>query len=294
MAQFNNTPSWFESKMDITIEYMTNQINNILNTYKNHRYLPIFTKHRSLICVILSNELEGTNINLPMTAEYQILDQVNTPTAISNRTFHTDPWLIDGNSQDFNQSSTQLQQHLLAYNFLMSQSDKPLSLDIILKTHFIMTEYAVEKNGTKFNGGGKIRTELIYNKDHLFLPVQSLSNRTNIIINKFNEQVNFTKSLLDIVHLSSQLFYDMITEHPFINANGRLSQLLIMYVFRKFNIKFGVILYSNYDTKQHYFEAIQRMREHNDLSYLNYMLLYSLFTACKNFENNCNRFRHEN
>ncbi len=91
--------------------------------------------------------------------------------------------------------------------------------------------------------------------------------------------------------LSFWAHFNLVSIHPFVDGNGRLSRLIMNYVQEYFNLPLSIVFKED---KNDYFEALETTREENDISiFYNFMFeQYNkyLLTEINNYSKNTKGF----
>ncbi len=79
---------------------------------------------------------------------------------------------------------------------------------------------------------------------------------------KLNGALTGQGSTLEMLNLSFDAHFDLVTLHPFYDGNGRTSRLLMNYLQQKSNLPLGLVFQED---KREYFEALIETREKKDI-----------------------------
>mmetsp|Transcript_25159 Transcript_25159/g.22887 ORF Transcript_25159/g.22887 Transcript_25159/m.22887 type:complete len:251 (+) Transcript_25159:186-938(+) len=232
--------------------------------------------------IFTSNKLEAT---IPAGASemetYELLEDlfsnedINTNTSNENYKIRTKSWDSDGNNKE--SFRCQLYHHMVAYQYLCESDidgiklyNKPLTVDMILKTHKLLMENAVNCNGKPICNG-EIRKHPVYADNYVYMHHEDVPAEVTRIVNDFNIAV---QNKCDPIKIAADLFYDLITAHPFEDGNGRLCRLIAAYAFLATGTPFAVPISSGHrKSRNHYMKAILKARRINS----DRKLLYTLF-----------------
>jgi Fic family protein len=105
------------------------------------------------------------------------------------------------------------------------------------------------------------------------------------ILSKYNAAV---REKCCLIASATNLFYDMITLHPFSDGNGRLCRLLVSYALMRGGFPFYVTLSSYHrKSRNHYMMAIlEGRRNPGNLSHLRTLVLKSALCTMYNYIEN--------
>jgi Fic family protein len=251
-------------------------------------YLPKFRDLKAVSFIYASNKLQGT---IPKGASehetYQMLEKIMHDDDNSG----VSAWKADGSGGDSTPNRSQMLQHIRAYKHLCSLESlaQPLTAEKIKETHRILLTKAVNSQGKEISCG-EYRTVSVhatgYLTDHVYPDHTCIHDKMEKIIHEYNNSTDH------MILRAAKLFYETITLHPFIDGNGRLCRLLIAYALMKDGNLYPISLAATKSTRKHYMKAILRVRtsrNEDDYSFLVQMILYSLYTTKKNYENNVKR-----
>jgi Fic family protein len=193
-------------------------------------YATVFLKRTALTSIFLSNSLEGTLPRGSTASEtYNILETTYKNCEVPE----DEPWNVDGKTP----SRTQMSHHLLALLYLTEPEmlQRDLTVADVLNVHKIMMN-----NSTGMLGdGGIFRSHAVYAQDHVYPegdPAQ-LERGCASILASYNDAIsNGTGFIVS----AADLFYKMITLHPFADGNGRLCRLLVSYALMRAGFPFIV------------------------------------------------------
>ena len=257
-----------------------------------------FKNQMAIATVYTSNRMEGT---LPLGASkhetYTMLSQI-----LIAPTFPKFPcdkhngdrlamWHVDGgagNKPDRNQ----MEAHVLALKFLTSAETlaQPLSVAVVKRAHYILTYGAYRDDKTPFVGG-IVRDVACHAGNHAYpdFPAAVLEAQLERILCAFETTVSqHVKGATTLFTASAALFYDVITLHPFEDANGRLCRLLLVYALMKLGVPFPVPLTSGHTkARAHYMKAISMARQRKGgIRELNTLVLCSVERVLQDYKTN--------
>ena len=271
-----------------------NSMMNYNDKYKNSTRMKTFRKLTCISFIYTSNRLEDT---LPKNSSY------HDTYAILNRIFDDDDqinnenkeqWNTDGVTKCGNPSRQQMLQHIKALKYLCEEKNsdgewryqRDLSLDIIKETHCILMNNAVDDNGKPILAG-EFRNFNVRAENYTYQPHEEVPAATIATVDRFNKAIR-KETHVHPIKIVADLFYEMITIHPFGDGNGRLCRLLAAYAFYAVGVPFPVSITSGHSrSRRHYIDSILKARRiGNDRSYIHTLMCCSLFLGWKDFMNN--------
>ena len=239
----------------------------------------VFLKRTALTSIFLSNLSEGTLPRGSTASEtYNILETTYKNCEVPE----DEPWNVDGKTP----SRSQMSHHLLALLYLTEPEmlQRDLTVADVLNVHKIMMN-----NSTGMLGdGGIFRSHAVYAQDHVYPegdPAQ-LERGCASILASYNDAIS---NGIGFIVSAADLFYKMITLHPFADGNGRLCRLLLSYALMRAGFPFIVTLSSFHrKSRNHYMMAIFEGRRTGKLHQLRTLILTSAFYIMRNYEENRN------
>ena len=276
------TKEWLLDDPDSSYESLVKFMEDENGAVSEDNYATVFLKRTAMISIFRSNSLEGT-LPLGSTASesYNILETTYKNCEVPD----DEPWNVDGNTP----SRSQMSHHLLALLFLTEPDmlQRDLTVADVLNVHKIMM-----KNSTGMLGdGGKFRSHAVYAQNHVYPegdPVQ-LERECASILASYNDSI---RNGICFIVSAADLFYKMITLHPFSDGNGRLCRLLVSYALMRAGYPFIVTLCSFHrKSRNHYMMAIFEGRRTGKLRQLRTLILTSAFYVMRNYEDNTNLFK---
>lgn len=196
-------------------------------------------KMRSIRLVWLSDKFGGT---LPEGANeyktHQILSEMYEELFGTDIQVDNSPSTKHCNVEEDRYSEHQLKQHLKALLFLTKQSNKatPLSVEMIKSAHRILAKGLVSEDGSAINAG-EYRRIPVHSCFHSYPGFECISVRMEEIVAKYNERSSEDH---DLFQLASWLLCQVLTLHPFLDGNGRVSRLLWCYSLLRDDLPFPV------------------------------------------------------
>ena len=206
-------------------------------------YAAVFLKRTAMTSIFLSNSSEGTLPRGSTASEtYNILETTYKNCEVPE----DEPWNVDGKTP----SRSQMSHHLLALLYLTEPEmlQRDLTVADVLNVHKITM-----KNSTGMLGDGRVfRSHAVYAQDYVYRdgdPVQ-LERECVSILASYNDSV---RNGIGFIVSAADLFYDMITLHPFADGNGRLCRLLVSYALMRAGFPFIVTLISFHRKSRNHF-----------------------------------------
>mmetsp|Transcript_12374 Transcript_12374/g.18770 ORF Transcript_12374/g.18770 Transcript_12374/m.18770 type:complete len:296 (+) Transcript_12374:82-969(+) len=258
--------------------------------YKSHSRMKEFRWNKSIAMIYTSNKLEGT---LPKSAQehetYRILSELFAGSEID--THLTENWKADGETSDGCVSKAQMIHHLNAYRYLCeTQTDgkylyeRELSSEIILRAHQLLMQNATYENGERIPHG--YRTHSVHAGDYVYLSHEYIAPSVEKIVRAFNYDKKVGEK--NPIIIAANLFYDLITVHPFADGNGRLCRLLAAFALLSVGVPFPVSLTSGRSrSRRHYIDCILKARRMgSDRKYLYTLFATSVELGWSNFIGN--------
>lgn len=183
-------------------------------------------------------------------------------------------------------------QHKEAYKFLCEEKDeeglrmyeKPLTCEVIRRAHYILMEDGIE---TLFHPMtyGTYRNHSAHSGDHVYVSPEKVLDAVSEAVEKFNAAVKAKECPIKI---AADLYYELITIHPFSDGNGRLCRLMLCFALFACGTPFPVSLTSGHSRSRDLcMSAIQRARHPSgDRTHLYTLVAASLQLAWSNYLTN--------
>lgn len=114
-------------------------------------------------------------------------------------------------------------------------------------------------DGTK----GDLRKSNVSTGNSYFVNYDKVEQLLINLYSRFNEDLSDPGTTLDMLNLSFDAHFDLVTVHPFYDGNGRTSRLLMNYIQQRSSLPLGLIF--NED-KNDYFEALIATRRKEDIT----------------------------
>jgi Fic family protein len=275
---------WLLQEPRKTLAKINSELSHPLLRDGVHPYLPIFFKRAAITMIYTSNKLERT---LPIWSSahdtYKILNALYDDDLDDLHAAPSSSWNAEG--ENLQEISAQMIQHLRAFKFLMNQNANPLTIDVVLKTHEILMNGAVDDNGESIKHG-KLRNHPCHDNTHVYPegdPVALCASLIQIIKQYNTSMIEVSPAL---VEPAIRLFYDTITLHPFQNGNGRLCRLLFAFAMIQAGVPFPVALTTGHSgARKHYMKAILLARRGNYRELATMALMSVDYTLSNFFEN---------
>eukprot|EP00601_Ochromonadales_sp_CCMP2298_P014496 CAMPEP_0173217184 /NCGR_PEP_ID=MMETSP1142-20121109/352_1 /TAXON_ID=483371 /ORGANISM="non described non described, Strain CCMP2298" /LENGTH=293 /DNA_ID=CAMNT_0014144731 /DNA_START=18 /DNA_END=900 /DNA_ORIENTATION=- len=185
------------------------------------QYHLVFAKQMVLTNIFTSNKLEGTlSSSLSHSDTYGLLGSLYDDVDKDKLDVPPIHWKADGDG-DAKATRFQLACHLDAVLYMTSEDmiTRDLDVDDVLTVHRLMMKNATEKDGT-FLRSGDFHNVDVRAGEHLYPPGNpgALREACEKIVAEFNSSLGAEGKCF--IEVTSKLFYDMITLHPFSDGNG--------------------------------------------------------------------------
>jgi len=173
----------------------------------------------------------------------------------------------------------QMLQHYHAQKYLFSQPE--LTIDVIKSTHKLMLSGAIDHLKEPLNAG-EFRTEPISAGNHVFIKFELIEKSLHHCLKKFD---NALAAKEDPIKTATDLMYNVLQIHPFVDGNGRLCRMLLAFaLIRTSFIPFPVPLTSGHkSSRHHYIQAIKNRQDKEMPNDLYYLVLASAIRVWKNY-----------
>ncbi|KAJ1435217.1 fido domain-containing protein [Ochromonadaceae sp. CCMP2298] len=252
------------------------------------QYHLVFAKQMVLTNIFTSNKLEGTlSSSLSHSDTYGLLGSLYDDVDKDKLDVPPIHWKADGDG-DAKATRFQLACHLDAVLYMTSEDmiTRDLDVDDVLTVHRLMMKNATEKDGT-FLRSGDFHNVDVRAGEHLYPPGNpgALREACEKIVAEFNSSLGAEGKCF--IEVTSKLFYDMITLHPFSDGNGRFCRLLVTYALRRAGFPFSIPLSSHHKkSRNHYMLAILECRCTGKMQQLNSLILTSMNYVMRNYSDN--------
>ena len=263
------------------------QFSQFSECYSSHESMNEFRRHKSIEMISVSNKLEAT---LPKSANdqetYEILN--NLLNESEDDECANLPWCADGETDHGGASKTQMYHHLKAYRYLCEvkvdgnyRYEQELTVDVIKTAHQLLMKNAVCENGGEISNG-TFRSHPVHARDYVYLSHELIPQAVENIVQQFNKD---KKAGMDPIMLTANLFYELITVHPFSDGNGRICRLMTTFSLFGTGVPFAVSITSGHRrSRKHYIDCILRARRiGSDRKYLYTLFASSVASGWTNF-----------
>lgn len=300
MKTFWMTPEELEELADSVPKFPT-----FCAKYASHPSMIEFRKHKAISMIYTSNKLEDT---LPKSASehdtYQLLYGLvatgckSDPGLAENNAGKT--WCADGVTANGSASKDQMFHHVEAYRYLCETKvdgkfryEQNLTVDVLLTAHALLMNKAVGPNGETISSGC-FRTHSVHAGPYVYVQHEWIAPAVDKILAAYNLDRK-TSSFIssnpsNAIKLAVDLFYDLITVHPFADGNGRFCRLMATFALFAAGTPFAISLASGHKrSRRHYMTSILKARGlNNDKKYLYTLFASSIQAGWCNFMTNVN------
>ncbi|GLA50021.1 hypothetical protein AnigIFM63604_006035 [Aspergillus niger] len=205
------------------------------------------TRHLGTV-IFGSNYIERAGLNLEETikiCEIIFRGEFVDPEKIPERESDYEKKLIEAirsktPASHIIRSRREVVQHALALNFLINEmvvKDKPLSEDLILRTHRILTEYIDTAGGIPWmEYSGRYRNVHVHAGNTNFVAPNYVPAKMRELVADFERDVHKIEStrVLDPFTLAAKYCNDFVMIHPFADGNGRMCRLIMNAILLKY------------------------------------------------------------
>jgi hypothetical protein len=145
---------------------------------------------------------------------------------------------------------SQLLQHLKAFKYLCCSESLPdLTEDLIKQTHEIMMQGLKNEQGLDVGPGAYRNGPACTGSGHTFPSHTCIPDAMARIVKQYNEKFSQPH---DRYQLASWLHLNVVTLHPFLDGNGRISRLLWCYSLMRDGQPFPAVLTSGHKKSQNH------------------------------------------
>lgn len=253
-------PSDSINKKILEIERLGNQLHEKIKTESNFKQSLI--SDAAIEEAITSAIYEGANTT--RSAAKQLLETGRRPAT-------KDEWMLLNNYE--------------ALNYIKENSNVPVTLDLILKIHQIVTKNTMDE--ADINYVGKFRDDTVYvvsskgERVHEGIPFDKIEDTLTEAIKVVTKHPRYIHPLLRGVILHYMTAYI----HPFFDGNGRTARTLFYFKSIKHQLKFVELLSISAhlkNTGNQYEKSFEVVKQHDwDLTYFINYCLESLLAALK-------------
>lgn len=188
--------------------------------------------------------------------------------------------LIASGEKPKNKDEHMLVNNYWAMNWIKDNSNIPVSLELILRIHEIVSNNTLE--GDDANFCGKFRNDAVYVGSHQGINHQKVEEVLNEAVELTTNHPRFLHGIIK----GTLLHYFIAYIHPFFDGNGRTARTLFYFKAIKNNLKFVELLSVSANLKEHgkrYEKTFDLVKEHDlDITYFIDFCLDSLLASLKN------------
>ncbi|GLA57966.1 hypothetical protein AtubIFM54640_005768 [Aspergillus tubingensis] len=195
-----------------------------------------------------SNYIERAGLNLEETnkiCERIFRGEFVDPEKIPEKETHYEKKLIEAihsktPASHIIRSRREVVQHALALNFLIDEvvvKDKPLSENLILHTHQILTECIDTAGGIPWTEySGRYRKVHVHAGNTNFVSPRYVPAKMKELVAEFERDIHKFESthVLDPFTLAAKYCNDFVMIHPFADGNGRMCRLIMNAILLKY------------------------------------------------------------
>ncbi|OJJ50083.1 hypothetical protein ASPZODRAFT_89908 [Penicilliopsis zonata CBS 506.65] len=163
-------------------------------------------------------------------------------------------------------SRREVVQHALALQHIVTEMvarDKPLSEDIILTTHRILTEKIDTPGGASWREySGKYRSIPVHAGSTNFVAPKFIHKKMQELIHDYNDDVlkAETTQTLDPFAMAAKYCNDFVMIHPFQDGNGRMCRLILNAILLKY-AGVAICLGEHDESREEYLNIQRRIGE---------------------------------
>lgn len=146
----------------------------------------------------------------------------------------------------------QLQQHLEAFDSLCGSSNLPqLTEELVKKVHGVMMKGLKNEQGYSVDAGAyrkcSVHAGSLSAGYHIYPSWEWIPDSMAKIVKTYEDKIH---SDHDPYALASWLYFSVVSLHPFVDGNGRISRLLWCYSLMRDGLPFPVVLTSGHKKSQ--------------------------------------------
>ncbi|OGM43520.1 hypothetical protein ABOM_008073 [Aspergillus bombycis] len=229
----------------------------------------ILTRHLGTV-IFGSNYIERAGLNLEETikiCERIFRGEYVDPEHIPEREIDYEKKLIGTihsktRASHIIRSRREVVQHALALNFLSTEmvvKDKPLSEDLVLRTHHILTESINTAGGLPWEEySGRYRKIHVHAGNTNFVSPKYIPAKMRELVSEFERDAQKIEAshTLDPFTLAAKYCNDFVMIHPFADGNGRMCRLIMNAILLKYA---GIVIcLGEHDESRQQYINIQR------------------------------------
>ncbi len=159
--------------------------------------------------------------------------------------------------------------HFSALQFVLREADKKVEVSIKLIQE--INSYVVKNTGQIYQTifgevdatKGQFRKGNVSAGNTYFPNYDKVISLKNAFVKKVNEEHIKQLSIEEIINLSFDCHYNLVSIHPFYDGNGRTSRLLMNFIQAYYKLPLAIV-YD--DSKTEYIQALIDTREKNDIN----------------------------
>lgn len=226
--------------------------------YKNHPLMNDFASDSMVMFLYGSNALEGTLPECKKGDTFPIVRESFKRGELFNIN-SSRQWDSEGRLSC--QERDQIFRHFNAKQALDIKSD--LNLEIIKRVHFILMSNSTKAKKPVKNG--EFRTGPCFSSGtwKVYPPHQCIEGGLSNILSTFNQKAKVCSSPKEKIEAATELFYDVVSLHPFEDGNGRLGRILLSYALERMGTPFPVLLTTGHSrSKNHVINALKIKDKH--------------------------------
>jgi Fic family protein len=110
---------------------------------------------------------------------------------------------------------------------------------------------------------GEFRKGNVSAGGHYFISYDKVEKHTDLLVKKIQETMKASQRFSDLLKLSFDVHFDLVSIHPFYDGNGRTSRLLMNYIQQYYDLPLAIVYKED---KSEYFTALQTSTEKEDLT----------------------------
>eukprot|EP00611_Tribonema_gayanum_P031814 TRINITY_DN9288_c0_g1_i1.p1 TRINITY_DN9288_c0_g1~~TRINITY_DN9288_c0_g1_i1.p1 ORF type:complete len:350 (-),score=74.79 TRINITY_DN9288_c0_g1_i1:948-1946(-) len=252
-------------------------------------YMDTFVKRSSIMTVYLSNKLEQTFVGTAAPAAiHAMLEKIYDEQAAGNATPDTAA-AVEATDTEERRTRQQLWQHMAALKYLCFQcapGSKPFTVDMLLRTHHLLMEGLSDDDGKAVTTGAFRTTPCHSGTGFTYSEAQNIQAEVQSAVDNFNAALTAQHP----VQAAADLFYAVITTHPFEDGNGRLCRLLASYAFMCAGVPFPAPLCNGHRrSAMHLMRCLRRADAVGDRRSLYSYFLLCLAGSWSYYEADCQR-----
>lgn len=228
---------------------MWNKIEQAVNEFNNSKLNEVlnYEEFNKIAIVHHSSAIEGSTLTL---LETQLLLQEGTTAKGKPMEHHL-----------------MLQDHFKALNHVLLAAEKkePINTQVICR----INADVMQRTGSIINtplgsfdsSKGELRLLNVTAGDSYFVNYEKVPAMLKELCETIQSKIKNINSVKDILQLSFDAHYYLVSIHPFADGNGRTSRLLMNYIQRYHKLPLAIV---HAEDKKEYIEALKKSREENN------------------------------